>query len=340
MMSPSRRKHRTTASSRRLAALLLFAATAAAGAAGCRRESHGPLLTYYNGQNRLSVKYPFGWKTESAEQDGIWYRYFLSPPKAHDNRPAISVTLLSGKLEGSLVDYAQLYLAGNPVTSTREEARGNARGRSWRFSSKSGAVQHSLLLIATGDRVHGLYAQGETASFAAAEDVIDEMEHSLNVEVPETYPLVEEATQGYSIRVPPTWTETRRMSGQGISVVQYTSPALGADRNRRTAHASLTITVESLKPGGDLETFYASALAKHGDTFLVLSHEPWRSGYADHVRTETSMATSELRRFYLVLGGKAFTLSFEGRDDVFPAVSSWCEVIAGTFLVGSGTPRK
>ena len=201
-------------------------------------------------------------------------------------------------------------------------------------------MQHSLLLIAASGKVHGLYSQGEKGPFSAAESVIAEMEASLNIETPELYPLVNEASQGYSIRIPASWAETRRLSGQGMSVVQYTSPPLGADRNRQTVHASLTITVEALKPDVGLEQFYNSTMAKHGDTFLVISHDPWRGGYADRVRTETSMAASELRRFHRVEGGKAYTLSFEGRDDVFPGASPWCDLIASTFLVGSEVRGK
>jgi hypothetical protein len=342
MMSSSRRKHPTTVSSRPAAALLFLAvaALAVAGGEACRRDSGGPLLTYYNGQYRLSVKYPFGWKTESAEQEGVWYRYFLSPPTAPDNRPSLSVTLLSGELKGTLEDYAQSYLAGNPVMSTREETRAGAKGRSWRFTSKNGSMHHSLVLIAAGGRVHGLYAQGASGPFAAAESVIVAMEESLNIETPALYPLIREVSQGYSLRIPPTWEQTQKLSSQGKSVVQYTSPALGAERNRQTVHASLTLTVEPLKPGVDLEQFYSAAMAKHGDTFLVVSHEPWRGGYADLVRMETSMASSELRRFFRVDGGKAYTLSFEGRDDIFPRVSPWCDLIASTLMVGSEIEAK
>src|SRR5512145_718098 len=300
MTSSSRRKPPTTAWSRRAALLLPLCALLLVGEQACRRNPNGPMLTYFNGQYRLCVKYPFGWKTESAEQDGVWYRYFLSPPTPGDNKPGLSVTLLSGELKGTLDEYAQAYLAGNPVTTSKEEARAGAKGRSWRFASKNGTMNHSLLLIAQGGRVHGLYAQGTTASFTSFESVIGEMETSLNIEMPEQYPLVRSAEQGYSIRIPPTWTETRKLSGKGISVVQYTSPALGADRDRQTVHASLTITVEPLAAGTNLDQFYTQAMAKHGDTFLVISHEPWRGGYADSVRTETSMASSHLRRFYRI----------------------------------------
>ena len=60
------------------------------------------LVTYYNGQFGLSLRHPATWRTEQAEQDGVWYRYFLGPPAGPKNNPAVSATLLVGKLNGSL----------------------------------------------------------------------------------------------------------------------------------------------------------------------------------------------------------------------------------------------
>ncbi len=60
------------------------------------------LVTYYNGQFGLSLRHPATWRTEQAEQDGVWYRYFLGPPAGSKNNPAVSATLLVGKLNGSL----------------------------------------------------------------------------------------------------------------------------------------------------------------------------------------------------------------------------------------------
>ena len=59
----------------------LAGAVLLAGAAGaCRRSSQDLLITYFNGDYGLSVRYPASWRTDQAEQEGMWYRYFLGPP--------------------------------------------------------------------------------------------------------------------------------------------------------------------------------------------------------------------------------------------------------------------
>ena len=73
--SSSPRKHRTTGWSRRAAALA--AALAAASCGGAARDT---LVTYFNGDHGVSVRHPASWRNDQAEQDGVWYRYFLAPP--------------------------------------------------------------------------------------------------------------------------------------------------------------------------------------------------------------------------------------------------------------------
>jgi hypothetical protein len=34
------------------------------------------------------------------------------------------------------------------------------------------------------------------------------------------------------------------------------------------------------------------------------------------------------------MGGRAYGLTFEAREDVFPRVSRWCDLVAGTLRVG------
>ena len=53
-------------------------------------------MTYFNGDHGVSLRHPASWRTDQAEQDGVWYRYFLAPPAGPQNRPPVSVTLLSG----------------------------------------------------------------------------------------------------------------------------------------------------------------------------------------------------------------------------------------------------
>ena len=42
----------------------------------CKGTAREPLVTYFNADHGLSVRYPADWKSDEAEQDGMWYRYF------------------------------------------------------------------------------------------------------------------------------------------------------------------------------------------------------------------------------------------------------------------------
>ena len=124
-MSPSPRRHRTTALSSRsflaVLAIVLFAT-------GCRRGERETFATYFNGKQEVSLRYPSGWRTDEAEQEGIWYRYFLAPPAAPENKAAVSVTLLAGPLSVPLEEYAESYLAGTNVASSQEASGEGATG--------------------------------------------------------------------------------------------------------------------------------------------------------------------------------------------------------------------
>ena len=82
-------------------------------ASGCRTGDRETFVTYFNGEQRVSLIYPSEWRTDEAEQEGVWYRYFLAPPTAPDTKAAMSVTLLAGPLASSIEEYAESYLAGN-----------------------------------------------------------------------------------------------------------------------------------------------------------------------------------------------------------------------------------
>ena len=306
-----------------------------AGAAGaCRGSSHDLLITYFNGDYGLSVRYPASWRTDQAEQEGMWYRYFLGPPTGTQRKPAVSVTLFAGPLAMPLDEYAQKYLAGNPPSTSRDETRAGARGKAYRFASGGGATRHSLLLLQEGQRVYGLYSQADAPLFERYLPTIDEMERSFTLERPDTYPEVRNDKLRFSIRVPPSWRSTRTFSGGGTYLTQFTSPPLAADR-RETVHASLTLTVEPLPGNATVDGFYNEAMRKLGDAFKVLSHTPWKDGYADVVWVETPMAVSRKKRFYRMAEGRGYTLAFEARDDAYPRVVKWCDMIASTLKVGS-----
>jgi hypothetical protein len=313
----------------------LAGAVLLAGAAGaCRGSSQDVLITYFNGDYGLSVRYPASWRTDQAEQEGMWYRYFLGPPTGTQRKPAVSVTLFAGPLAMPLDEYAQKYLAGNPPSTSRDETRAGARGKAYRFASGSGATRHSLLLLQEGQRVYGLYSQADAPLFERYLPTIDEMERSFTLERPATYPEVRNDKLRFSLRVPPSWRSSRSFSGGGTYLTQFTSPPLAADR-RETVHASLTLTVEPLPSGVTVDGFYDEAVRKLGDPFKVLSHTPWNGGYADVVWVETPMAVSRNKRFYRMAEGRGYTLAFEARDDAYPRVVKWCDMIASTLKVGS-----
>ena len=313
----------------------LAGAVLLAGAAGaCRGSSQDLLITYFNGDYGLSVRYPASWRTDQAEQEGMWYRYFLGPPTGTQRKPAVSVTLFAGPLAMPLDEYAQKYLAGNPPSTSRDETRAGARGKAYRFASGSGATRHSLLLLQEGQRVYGLYSQADAPLFERYLPTIDEMERSFTLERPETYPEVRNDKLRFSLRVPPSWRSTRSFSGGGTYLTQFTSPPLAADR-RETVHASLTLTVEPLPASVTVDGFYDEAVRKLGDPFKVLSHTPWNGGYADVLWVETPMAVSRNKRFYRMAEARGYTLAFEARDDAYPRVVKWCDMIASTLKVGS-----
>ena len=308
-------------------------------AAGCRGGGREPFVTYYNGQHGLSLRYPASWRTEQAEQEGVWYRYFLGPSEGPGKKPAVSATLLAGKLNGTLEEYAQVYLAGNTLVSSRPEERPGASGKSWLFASPDGATRHALLLIEEAGRVYGLFCQGEAPPFERHYPVLEEMARSLTLERPAAYPERKLDAFGFSIRIPPSWKESRRFSGGNTLLLQFTSPPLAADKDRQTVHASLTVTVERLPPGATLDSFYEGAREKLGESFLIVRHQPWQTGYVDSMRTETSVAASNVKRFYRVEGQRGYSLAFEARDDVFHRVSGWYDVIASTFRTDAEPAR-
>jgi hypothetical protein len=161
------------------------------------------------------------------------------------------------------------------------------------------------------------------------------MQASFTLERVATYPEQRSDTLGYSIRMPASWRETRRFTGGDSALVQYTSPALAADKSRETVHASLSLTVERAPDDGSLEAYYRSSRSKLGDSFLVLDHEAWRGGYLDVLRTETPMAVSQVKRFYRTETGRAYSLTLEAREDVFVRVARWYDLIAATLRTGN-----
>jgi hypothetical protein len=354
----------------------------ALAAAGCSRSREEPLLTYFNAEHGLTLHYPSSWKTEQAQQDGVSYRYFLAPPTGPDRKPAVSVTLVAGPLGVGVDQYAQTYLAGNTVQSSREETRPGARGRYHLFASPDGKTRFAMLLLEESAEtrtgliatptprpsaipsslpagkasvtvhpsptpiatpvpapaeappsayVYGLFAQGDAASFEPQLSVIEEMARSLTLERPARYPEEKNDKFAFSLRVPPSWPSTRSFASGNTFLRQYTSPPFGADK-AQTVHASLTLTAEPA--AGDIEAYYKAAMDKAGDTVSVLSHTPWRGGYADVLHSETPVAVTRAKRYFRVAEGRGYTLACDARDDIYSRVWRWCDMIAATLKIG------
>jgi hypothetical protein len=66
-----------------------------------------------------------------------------------------------------------------------------------------------------------------------------------------------------------------------------------------------------------------------------VSHAPWNDGYLDVLSSETPIAESRVRRYYRVSGARGYSLTFEAREDVYPRVYQWCDIIAGTLRIGT-----
>jgi hypothetical protein len=291
-------------------------------------------VTYFNGDFALSLRHPATWKAQQTEQDGVFYRYFLGPT-GQANKPTVSATLLVGRPGRHLDEYAQTYLAGNTPGPVRDEERQGAKGKSYAFSSADGAMRYALLLVEEKDRVYGLYTQAEAASFERYAPLLAEMQQSLTLERTAFYPEVRNEAFAYSLRLPPSWRETRHFTGGGNAVIQFTSPPLAQDKSRETVHASLSLSVEPAPGDGTLESYYQQSRVNLGESFLVLDHKEWRGGYLDVLRTETPLAMSQLKRHYKVESGRAYSLTLEARDDVFPRVGRWYDLIASTFRAGN-----
>jgi hypothetical protein len=159
------------------------------------------------------------------------------------------------------------------------------------------------------------------------------MAASLGRERPEAGPEYRIPDLSVALRIPKSWEHERRIGGgAGTRLDQFSSPALGADKNVQTAHASLTLSVEPAPQG--LDEYYKAVRQKLGPNFGLVSHGIWKDGYVDVMRVETPVAASRIKRFYRVSGTRGYSLVFEARDDVFQRGSRWFDLIADTLRLG------
>jgi hypothetical protein len=291
-------------------------------------------VTYFHAEPALSLRHPPGWTARLAEQAGVRYRYFESPPSG-PQRSAVTATLLAVRLEIGFDEYVQRLLAGASVQDGRDEARGSARGRRLRAASADGRTRHSLLLLEEGGRAFGLHAQGEAGAFAERLAELEAIEASLAPERVQDYPDHRNDDWGFALRVPPSWRSGRTLAGGGSYLTQYLSPPLAVDKDGQTVHAALTLTVEQAPDDGSVEAFRNLTIRKLGGAYQLIGHQQWRDGVQDLLQVETSLAVSRSKRFYRTADGRAYGLAFEAREDVFPRVARWCDLIASTLRVGA-----
>jgi hypothetical protein len=290
-------------------------------------------VTYFHPDPALTLRHPPTWTARLAEQAGVRYRYFESQPSGPQRAP-VTTTLVSSRLEIGLDEYVKRLLGDAQPQETRDESRGAARGRRVRGASPDGKTRHSLVLLEEGGRAFGLHTQGEAGAFAERLADVDGIETSLAVERVQAYPERRDADWTFALRVPESWHSGRTFSGNGTYVTQYLSPPLAVDKDGTTVHAALTLTVEPAPEGG-VDAFRERSLKKMGDAYQLVDHQVWRDGVMDVLQFETSLATSRSKRFYRTANGRAYGLAFEAREDVFPRVSRWCDLIASTLRIGA-----
>ncbi len=274
------------------------------------------------------MRYPASWRAEEGVGEGVWYRHFQAPTAGRDGKPAVTVTLLSGPTGGTLDQYAGTYLQGNTVESTQDASRQGVTGKSWRIVVADGSRRLSLLLLQDAGHVWGLYTQADAAAFGEYKPVVDEMEKSLTLERPRDYTPYQEPRYGLAIRVPPSWKTGQKFSSEANYLNQFLSAPMALDKTIPLG-AALTVTVEPA-PAGGLDPYYASVRQRLGDAYAVLTHVTWRGGYVDMMRTETAVAVARVKRYFWTSGTRGYSIACEAREDVFPRVTRWCDVIVST----------
>ena len=260
----------------------------------------------------------------------------LLPGPAHgpERKPAVSVTLL-GRRPWADARRLRADLPGRQHRrrDARRGARPGAAASRYVFASPRRRARATRCCSCQEDsRVYGLYAQGEAAAVRArSSPALDEMARSLSLERPAAYPEQRERRPSAS-RSACRLLERRRarFSGGGTLPHAVHEPAVGADKSGQTVHASLTLTVEPAPGDGSLDAFYkATPRRSWARPSSSLSHAPWKDGYVDVAALGDARRGSRGEALLPRRGGRGYTLAFEARDDVYPRVSRWCDLIAG-----------
>ena len=115
---------------------------------------------------RCRVQYPASWRTDEAEQDGMWYRYFLAPPAGAQNR-ARRFRHAPGRAAARRASRStrRAIWPATTVSATRPRSAQGVRASPGCSPPGDGKTRYRLLLLAAGGRVAGLYAQGDAVAF-------------------------------------------------------------------------------------------------------------------------------------------------------------------------------
>jgi len=297
----------------------------------CAESPRELLLTYFNPRFGLSIRYPAIWRTQEAEQEGVWYRYFTSP-LAEGTAPALTATMLATPLDGSLREYADVYIGDGAITSSAQDERQEADGFRFDYTTEVGKKRHTLLLLEDHAWAFGLHVRGPADHFETNLLRIEDLLASFRLERTRLYPETRDPDFGFTLRVPESWPRQRHVNLGGRLLLQYLSPAAGMD-NEQGVHASLTLTVEPVD--GDIDTFYETVRERLGDTVSLVEHEEWHGGFADEHWSEAALSASRARRFMRVENGRGYMITCEAREDVQHRVLPWCAIIAETLHIES-----
>jgi hypothetical protein len=148
----------------------------------------------------------------------------------------------------------------------------------------------------------------------------------------------EERFGGMVARAPSVWSRGSRFSNATKAMMQFKSLPLAVDKGTDTIHGFVTLSKESVPAPGDLEAFRKLLKDRATDTVVVMEHLPWAPlgsaddalGYADYLRSGTTLSATRSRRFVTVRNGVGLILSCEARADAFDRLEPWCQRMAET----------
>jgi len=303
-----------------------------------------PRVTYFHPTYAISFEHPHRWTPEYAGEDDARYLYFRSPPTSKSTTGAVTVTVIAQPLgeQQSLADFALLYATDQQELHRLAAQRLSATGFDVTYAATDSSTKSRLFLLEEHHHVFGLHIHGEPSRFDELADAIETMTTTFTLQRPGQYPEIQDATFRYSLRIPPSWRETRGFARGPQRFLQFTSPAIAVDKQGHTVHATLTLSVEPLPKDaseGALDAYYRVTRERFGDAYPVLSHDEWAGGYVDVMRSESAMSVSRVRRFYFAADGRGYSLSCEAREDVQQRVFPWCDMIATTLRVGPDAER-